>query len=77
MPKASRAQSPFHSKDPAAAAWRAAQAHVDADIEGLSRDQNVDRMVSDMRAQGIEPRDRIKALISHFKARSTHTPAEP
>jgi len=43
----------------------------------MSRDPDADRMVSDMRAQGIEPRDRIKALISYFKARSTHTPAEP
>nr|WP_294506040.1 hypothetical protein [uncultured Rhodopila sp.] len=59
----------LHSKDPAAAAWRAQQAQVDADIEGLSRDPAADRMVADMDAQGISPRDQIARLKAYFKAR--------
>jgi hypothetical protein len=59
----------LHSKDPEAATWRAQQAQVDADIEGLSRDPEADRMVADMDAQGISPRDQIAQLKAYFKAR--------
>ena len=44
MPTSSGRVSRLHSKDPADAAWRARQAHVDADIEGLSRDAGADKL---------------------------------
>lgn len=61
--------SPLHSHDPADARWRAEQAHVDADIEGLSRDPAADALVDDLRAKGIAPADRIRALVGYFKSR--------
>ena len=38
----------LHAHNPADAAWRAQQAQVDADIEGLSRDAAADRLVAEM-----------------------------
>ena len=67
----------LHSKDPADAAWRAQQAHVDADIEGLARDQEGARMIAAMRAEGRGPRERIKMLVDHFRANKGGRPANP
>jgi hypothetical protein len=64
-----RRVSRLHSKDPADAAWRAQQAQVDADIEGLARDAEADRLVAEMDAMGVEPREQIKRLIRYFKTR--------
>jgi hypothetical protein len=69
MPRSRRPISRLHSKNPADAAWRAQQAHVDADIEAMARDQDIDRIVADLRHKGIEPRERIKILIGRFKSR--------
>jgi hypothetical protein len=77
MARSAKPVSRLHSKDPADAAWRAQQAHVDADIEGLARDPDADRLVAEMRAKGIEPRERIKLLINSFKARKDQKPAGP
>jgi hypothetical protein len=69
MPRSQRPVSRLHSKNPADAAWRAQQAHVDADIEAMARNQDIDRIVAELRDKGIEPRERIKILIASFKAR--------
>lgn len=68
MRRPSKPASRLHSKDPADAAWRAQQAHVDADIEGLARDPALDRLVAEMRARGLGPSERIKALVNHNRA---------
>ena len=70
MPKSSKRVSRLHSKDPADAAWRAQQAEVDADIEGLSHDPEADRMIADMDARGIDPREQFERLKAYFRARA-------
>jgi hypothetical protein len=72
MPTSFKRPSRLHSKDPADAAWRGRQAHVDADIEGLSRDAGADRLVADMEALGITPRQQIDELKAYFRARQKH-----
>jgi len=69
MPTSTRRVSRLHSQDPADAAWRARQAQVDADIEGLSRDPGADRLVAKMQAAGVAPRQRIEKLKVYFRAR--------
>jgi hypothetical protein len=69
MPKSSKRVSRLHSKDPADAAWRAQQARVDADIEGLSRDAGIDRLAAEMKADGVPPRQRITRLKAYLRAR--------
>jgi hypothetical protein len=67
----------LYSDDPAAAAWRAKQADVDADIEGLSRDGEADRMIADMDARGVDPRQQIERLRRHFRSRKGQTATGP
>ena len=43
----------LHSKRAEDAAWRERQADVDADIEGLSRDPEADRLMAEMDASGV------------------------
>jgi hypothetical protein len=69
MPTSPKHVSRLRSKDPADAAWRAGQAQVDADIEGLSCDAGVDRLFDEMEASDIAPRERIKRLKAYFRAR--------
>jgi hypothetical protein len=45
------------------------QAQVDADIEGLSRDPEADRLVADMDAAGVPHRQQRKRLKAYFRAR--------
>jgi len=59
----------LHSKRAEDAAWRAAQAHVDADIEGIGRDADLSRFVCDMKASGVPVGERIKRLKAHVVAR--------
>ncbi len=59
----------LYSNDPAAAAWRAKQADVDADIEGLARDPEADRMIADMDARGVDALQQIEHLKRHFRSR--------
>jgi hypothetical protein len=59
----------LHAHNPADAAWRAQQAQVDADIEGLSRDAAADRLVAEMDASGVEPRKQIERLKTYFRRR--------
>ena len=67
----------LYSNDPAAAAWRAKQADVDADIEGLSRDREADRMIAEMDAQGVDPRQQIERLKRYFRSRKGQTATGP
>jgi len=70
MPNPNRSRlSRLHSKRSDDAAWRAGQAHVDADIEGLTRDADLSRFVSDMKAAGMPAGERIKRLKAHVVAR--------
>ena len=59
----------LHSKDPADAAWRARQMEIDNDIEGLSRDPEMDRLAAEMDAAGIPPREQIKRIKAYARAR--------
>lgn len=59
----------LHSKRAEDAAWREHQADVDADIEGLSRDSEADRLAAEMDAAGIPIDDQIKQLKAYFVAR--------
>lgn len=70
MPNPKRPRlSRLHSKRAEDVAWRAQQAHVDADIEGLARDADLGRFVSDMKAAGLPAGERIKRLKAHVVAR--------
>ena len=64
----------LHSQNPADAAWRAQQAQVDADIEGLSRDAGIDRFVDEMKASDVPPRQRIERLKAYVRARQKSKP---
>lgn len=76
MPKPNRQRlSRLHSRRAEDAAWRASQAHVDADIEGITRDPEVSRFVADMKAAGVPVRERIKRLKAHVVARKDRKPA--
>jgi hypothetical protein len=59
----------LHSQNPIDAAWRAQQAQVDSDIEGLSRDPEADRMTAEMDARGVDIREQIKRLKTYFRSR--------
>ena len=77
MPTSSKRVSRLHSKAPTDAAWRAQQAQVDADIEGLSRDAEADRLSAEMAAAGVAPRQRIERLKAYFRARQNPKPGGP
>ena len=73
MPKHARAKHDdrLHSQNPIDAAWRAGQARVDADIEGLRHDAEIDQFVDSMKASGIAPRQRIERLKAYVRARQS------
>jgi hypothetical protein len=56
----------MRSMRPDAIAWRGEQAEVDADIEGLARDEGADALVRRMDAEGVpldEQRERLRAYF--------------
>ena len=59
----------LHAQNPADAAWRARQAQIDADIEGLHRDDDADRLIAEMDASGVPPRKQIARLKTYFRRR--------
>lgn len=79
MPNPNRHRpSRLHSKHPEDAAWRAQQAHVDADIEGMSRDAELSGFVGSMKSAGVPVAERIKRLKAHVVARQrSRKPAAP
>jgi len=54
------------SFDPEIVAWRRQQADVDADIEGLARDEDADRLADELQAQGLDVEERIARLKQYF-----------
>ena len=75
MSRSPKNPSRLHSKNATDAAWRAQQAHVDADIEGLARDPQADRLVAEMDAAGLDPEQQIERLKAYFIARRDRKPA--
>ena len=76
MPNPNRQRlSRLHSRRSEDAAWREQQADVDADIEGLSRDPEADRLMAEMDASGVPINDQIKHLKAYFVGRSRRKPA--
>jgi hypothetical protein len=57
-----QAYRPTAFQNPTDAAWRARQAQVDADIEGLHRDAGIDQFVANMEAEGVAPREKVQSL---------------
>jgi hypothetical protein len=74
------AQNPLgrlHSKDPVDAAWRAQQANIDADIEGLARDPQADELMAQMDAEGLDAEQQIARLKVYFIACRDKIPSAP
>ncbi|MEL7019602.1 MAG: hypothetical protein AAGL18_12835 [Pseudomonadota bacterium] len=69
-------RSRYHSNHPEDAEWRMAQAHVDADIEGLSRAPVASKMVEDMVVEGIGVKESIKRLKVYFLQKQADIPRE-
>jgi hypothetical protein len=63
----------LHSQNPTDAAWRARQAQVDADIEGLHRDPEIDRFVDEMEASGVPVRQQIARLKAYVRRRAAES----
>lgn len=59
----------LHSQLAEDADWRSQQAQVDADIEGLARDPEADRLMAEMDAAGVPIEEQIERLKTHFVAR--------
>lgn len=70
MPKPNRQQlSRLHSRLAEDAAWRVAQAQIDADIEGLARDPESERFIAEMDAAGVSYEEQIERLKVYFVSR--------
>ena len=74
MPRRRLPRNPMRSQDPAAAAWRSEQADVDADIAGLARDPEDDRLVSEMDAASIPVKEQIERIKAYFKTLGSGKP---
>ena len=59
----------LHSDCAADAAWRSQQAHVDADIEGLPRNQETDRLLATWAAEGLTIERKIERIKAYYAAR--------
>lgn len=59
----------LHSRRAEDSAWRSQQAQVDADIEGLARDLEAERLMAEMDASGVAIEDQIERLKAYFIAR--------
>jgi hypothetical protein len=68
-PATAKRISRLYTDNPPHAAWRAQQAQVDADIEGMSDDPAADRFVAEMDSSGIKPRQQIERLKTDFRSR--------
>lgn len=74
MPKTKPRPSRLHSQNPADASWRFEQAQVDADIEGLPKDAEAERLIAAMTADGVPPELQIERIKSLFLYRKAKTP---
>jgi hypothetical protein len=68
MPKR-KPVSRLHSKKPEDAKWRYQQAMVDADIEGLPRDPEAERLVAQMTAEGWPIERKIERIKAYYSAK--------
>jgi hypothetical protein len=59
-------RSRLQSQDPVDAQWRSDQANVDADIEGLARDPEADRLIAAMDGAGVPIAEQIERLKRYF-----------
>ena len=67
MPK-QKYVSRLHSNNPDDAAWRAQQAQVDADIEGLARNPETERLLAEMTAEGASTQQKIERIKAYYVA---------
>jgi hypothetical protein len=74
MTKTNSRESRLHSQAPADAAWRYEQALVDADIEGLARDPEAERLIAAMTAAGLSPEQQVERITAMFLTRKAKTP---
>lgn len=58
-------------------AWCYDQAHVDADIAGLSRDAAAESLMAQMKADGVPIERRIARLKAHFEERQGRKQSSP
>ena len=65
----------FNDATPEGAAYRAEQAAIDADIEGLARDEGAERLIAEMDKLGLSPEERIERLSRYFREEEAVTPA--
>ena len=56
----------FNDPTPEGAAFRGQQAMVDADIEGLARDPEVEKFVAEMERNGLSVDEQILRLTAYF-----------
>ncbi|WP_143103261.1 hypothetical protein [Albimonas pacifica] len=66
----------FTSQSPEARAWRAKQAEVDSEIEGLPRDPEAAALAAQMERDGVPDEEQIARLIAYFKMRSGNSSLE-
>ena len=59
----------FYGDDKASAKWRAQQADVDADIEGLARDPVAEQLVAEWDQAGISLEEQRARLIIYFRSK--------
>ena len=59
----------LHSDCAADVAWRSQQAHVDADIEGLPRNPETERLLAQWAAEGLTIERKIQRIKAYYAAR--------
>lgn len=57
----------MYGDDPASRAWRAEQARVDADIEGLARDPAAESLLAEMDRDGLSDEEQIERLTAYYR----------
>ena len=57
----------FNEPTPEGAAYRARQAHVHADIEGLARDPGAEKLMDDLRSAGVPISERMARLGEYLR----------
>ncbi len=57
----------FTEASPQGAAFRRAQAHIDADIEGLANDHGASALMDELRADGVPIKERMQRLGAYLR----------
>ena len=66
----------FSDNTPEGADYRAEQAHIDADIEGIARHEDTRALIAEMDRLGLSPEARLARLREHYAANELSTAAE-